>query len=373
MLLDRIDKGLGDVSLKKELEIELNKKMSKAMRDVRSEIKTGQCLYCKKTVGSFCNSHNVPRFCLENIGIDGEVAGINSILNLPKMGVSAGKKTQGINEAGTFSLICRACDSSIFQDYENPNNYESGKVPTQRMLAQIAMKNYLKFIYKRKMEIAMMQHALEKVSEYGSEYDLGIDILSKEFAARKATSEIDLESYFQCFERAKKNIEKENKRGYFLFYYKLLDYVTPVAIQTPITVAIDLNGNVINDIFNMDPNYQPSDLHLCVFPLKDTTAVIIFFEEGEKKYSKFRKQFKKLDDESKLGVINYLIFLYTEDYFLAKELSDKIDISLFNEVANQTPNVWGTTPIVETSVLSNSFDLSNWNRIPNVLEKQYKL
>lgn len=157
MLLDRIDKGLGDVSLKKELEIELNKKMSKAMRDVRSEIKTGQCLYCKKTVGSFCNSHNVPRFCLENIGIDGEVAGINSILNLPKMGVSAGKKTQGINEAGTFSLICRACDSSIFQDYENPNNYESGKVPTQRMLAQIAMKNYLKFIYKRKMEIAMMQ------------------------------------------------------------------------------------------------------------------------------------------------------------------------------------------------------------------------
>lgn len=49
---------------------------------------------------------------------------------------------KGVNESGTFRLICRTCDSKIFSDYENPNNYVNK--PTSKMLAQIAMKNYFK-------------------------------------------------------------------------------------------------------------------------------------------------------------------------------------------------------------------------------------
>lgn len=369
MIFDRIDKGISNIHLEKDVEIELNKAMSRTMSDVRNEIKTGKCFYCGKPVDSYCSSHNIPRFCLENIGENGEVSGINSILGLPKMGVPIGKKNLGIGEAGTFYLICRECDSVIFQDYENPENYELDKIPTQKMLAQVAMKNYLKFIYKRKMEIALWQHAIKNVSKY----ELEASTPSIELKKREEVSQIDLPSYIRGFERAKKNAEKGKGRGYFLFYYKLLNYVTPIAIQAPIAVSIDLEGNVINDIYNMDLKYELSDMHLCVFPQKETTAIMLFFEEGEKKYSKFRKQFKKLDEESKLAVINYIIFLYSEDYYLSKELGSKVDIGLFNDVANQTLSIRDTTPIKYTSVLSERFNLSNWDCIPNILAEKDKL
>lgn len=44
----------------------------------------------------------------------------------------------GVNKAGTFHLICNDCDSKIFSDYENPDNYSNQ--PTQKMIAQMALK-----------------------------------------------------------------------------------------------------------------------------------------------------------------------------------------------------------------------------------------
>ena len=63
----------------------------------------------------------------------------NTLIDLPFMG-----DEKGINEAGTFQLICRDCDSKIFREYENPEAYRD--IPSSQMLAQIAMKNYLLMI-----------------------------------------------------------------------------------------------------------------------------------------------------------------------------------------------------------------------------------
>lgn len=369
MIFDRVDKGYSKGSIDPIEEIELNKKMSRKMSEVRAAIKSGECLYCKRKVSSFCNSHNIPQFCLENIGNNGELLGPNAIYGLPKMGVSIGKENPGIKESGTFNIICRECDSSIFQDYENPENYLLGKTPTQRMLTQIALKNHLKYIYKRKLEIEIAKQSLKMIRPI----NLQSAIMIKEFSARAHISEIDLISYKKDFEKDKNYLETGKGSGYYLFYYKLLNYVAPIAIQTPIVVSIDLDGNVVNDVFNMDPKYEPTELHLCVFPQKNTTAVFLFIENGDKKYSRFRKQFQKLDEVSKLGVINYLIFLYSEDYFMAKDIKTKVDLSALNEIANRTPVIWNTSPIRDTHVLSEQFNLSNWECIPNLLSEQYKL
>ena len=40
----------------------------------------------------------------------------------------------GVIKAGTFHLICNDCDSKIFSDYENPDNYSKQLVP--KMIAQ---------------------------------------------------------------------------------------------------------------------------------------------------------------------------------------------------------------------------------------------
>lgn len=59
----------------------------------------------------------------------------------------------GINNTGTFHLICANCDSREFADYENPENYNDK--PTQIMLSQIAQKSYLKEIYKQTKNIEL--------------------------------------------------------------------------------------------------------------------------------------------------------------------------------------------------------------------------
>ena len=80
----------------------------------------------------------------------------NTIIDLPIL-----KADKGVNEAGTFHLICRECDGKIFQDYEEPLNYED--MPTIKMLAQIDMKNNLKFISKRLMEKELYDLMYERI------------------------------------------------------------------------------------------------------------------------------------------------------------------------------------------------------------------
>lgn len=368
MYFERIGAGLNKTDIPKDLEIELNKKFSITMSKVRKISKSDTCFHCGKKVSSFCNSHNIPRFCLENIGIDGNVTGPNAIFGLPSMGVSFGKETIGINSSGTFQIICRDCDSALFQDYENSSNYYKDIPPTQKMLAEIAMKNYLKFISKRETEIALYEEFMNvckreniNSSYYKQKHDVGIK-----------TSRLDLNTYIKGYNRAKK-IAKKGDVGFYVIYYKLLDYVVPISIQAPLVISIDLEGNVINNVFNLNTNYTPSDLHLCVFPLESQTAIIMFINDGDKKYRKFYKQFRNLNSDKQLGVINYLIFLYSEDYFLSKNISEKVDLNPFKNVASKMPLVWDTTPVVKAEILKNEFSLNCWNSIPNLLSEEYKL
>lgn len=365
MYFDRIGHGFSKDNLSRDLEIDMNKKFSQTISEVRAKTKDSTCFCCGKTVSSFCNSHDVPKFCLESIEKNGKVTGPNAILGLPSMGISIGKEKIGLNEAGTFRIICRECDSRQFSDYENPDNYSDTCSLTQKMMAQIAMKNYLKFISKRKIEIAIMENTLDRCPQN--------DILHMELEQRIKTSKVDLKTYIDDFNIAKKKATKEYDNGYFIIYYNLLNYVAPIAVQIPISLIIDIYGGIVNDILNMDPNYYPADLHLCVFPLKDRTAVILFINEGEKRYKNFYKQFRKLNDCDKLGIINYLIFLYSEDFFLDYNIEDKVDLSKFYNTVSLTPAIWTTNPIAQTDIYSDTFSLSNWKCIPNLLSEQFKV
>lgn len=132
------------------------KKMSRIMKDARKAAKRETCYYCGKPVSSFCNSHSVPRFCLRNIALDGEVLTLNTLVDNPFL-----DSEKGIENAGVFHLICNDCDSKIFSDYENPDNYNNK--PTPKMINQIALKNSLKSISKRNLEIEQF-NILEKNS-----------------------------------------------------------------------------------------------------------------------------------------------------------------------------------------------------------------
>lgn len=369
MDFEKLDKGYRWGGIPKETEIEINKKMRNMMSNVRKGIKPTTCFCCGKEITSCCNSHSIPRFCLENIGTLGMVAGINSILELPEMGVTAGKRELGVNESGTFNLICRECDNEIFQEYENPDNYKKGIEPSSKMVAQIALKNYLKVIHKRKTEIEIFKNSLAMINN-NFEYGYLLDI---ELREKMRVSKLDLQNYEEEYDCVKKYLEKGKGDGFYLFYYRLLDYVAPIAIQSPVAVIVDFDGTSVNDIYNKNPQYLMSDLHICVFPLKEHTAVLLFVKNSDKRYRRFRKQFNKLDENSKLGVINYIIFLYCEDYYMANSIKYKMDIGVFKEIANLTSNIWDTKPIDTSNLDLNAFNLSKWNSIPNLLSEEHKL
>ena len=173
-----------------ENKVEFNKQINDFMKTSRAASKLSYCYYCGREIGSFCNSHTVPAFCLRNIAVNGKVSTLNSIIDFPLL-----NNDKGVAQAGTFQLICRDCDSKIFLDYENPYNYD--ELPTQKMLAQISLKNNLKFISKRRIEKEFFTCMLEKNN------------MIQNFAdAKHFVQELDLNEYIMLLIRRKKHWKK---------------------------------------------------------------------------------------------------------------------------------------------------------------------
>lgn len=340
-----------------ENKAEFNKKISKIVKDSRSAAKSSNCYYCGKPCGGFCNSHSVPAFCLKNIADEGKVLTIGELLDIP---IINGKK--GVNQAGTFHIICRDCDSKIFSDYENPENYNI--TPTQKMLAQISLKNSLKFISKRLLENEMYNNMVEQLN-------LPENINS----AKQYVNDLDLIEYTQSFDKAKQTLEKNWNDKYYICFYKKLDYVVPVAFQSSLFLLYDLEDGIINDVYNSSPNYTIKPLNLCVFPLEKETVIFMFIDNGDKRYRKFYRQFNKLPLDEQLSTLTLIMFLYTEDVFFSVKLSETILKNQYLIEASQAnPSIISIVPNFNPHEESKKvFSLSKRNNIPNLLSEEYKL
>lgn len=338
--------------------IKYKKKINQVVSKARRSSKKSKCLICGREVDGFCNSHSIPAFCLKQIANQGKVYYSNKLIDLPFMDTE-----KGIKNAGTFHLICQKCDNTIFQTYENPINYNdkiSGK-----MLAEIAMKNYLKRIDKRNMELEMPKAH----REFGNNYPVEIERLYEE------AKTLDLKEDLSCFHKAKRLIQKEDNTEYYLFSRIKLDYTVPIAFQGIVALIADLDGTIINYIYNKNCKYKMAYLHICIFPFESKTEILMFIENTHKRYRKFYKRFNKLSLESKLSIINYIIFLYTEDYFISKSVGDDIikneslrnvSIQSFDALVTSP----GINPIEEAKKI---FDLNNHDTIPNILSIEFAI
>lgn len=334
--------------------VQYNKQLREFLKKSREESKKPNCYYCGTPCTSFCNSHSVPKFTLRNISIEGHLFYSNTLIDMPLL-----DNEKGLNEAGTFRLICRECDKTIFSDYENPDNYS--EKPTGKMLAQIALKNYLKSISKREMEIALYNNIAE--------------MTGNDLSHQQTINNLDLNEYIDGFNYAKKALEKKWDDYFYLAYYENLNYVVPLAFQNNVTLISDFEGNVINNIYESSPSYRMQDIHICVFPLENHSVILIFLRNQERRYSSFLKQFSRLSTEEKLKSLNYIIFSYSEDVFFYKG----IDKTLLNneelkEVTQQTPIALLTSPLVNPlEKAANTFNLSKRDSIPNFLDEAYKV
>ena len=154
--------------------------------------------------------------------------------------------------------------------------------------------------------------------------------------------------------------------------YDKLDFTVPIAFQGMVALITGVNGEVINNIYEHNGDYKMEYLHIAVFPLRQSTAVVLFLDTNCSRYAQFEKYLAETSQEDRLEIINRIIFLYTEDYYLSKQLDEDIIKSL-QEPAKTIHDVATFNPQKSIKKAVNEFDLRRYNDIPNLFAKEYSI
>jgi hypothetical protein len=304
----------------------------------------GFCSICGKKA-KLCNSHSIPRFILENISRQGIVGNINKAINLP--GASS---QNGLNNAKTFTMLCSKCDKEFFADYEEIENWKT--LPTDKMLAQIAAKTYLREIYKKYYELGLHKTFFDK-------FNIKMGNIAE-------IHELDLRAFIKELNYAEKSINQ--KRRYYLRWYHKLDYVIPIALQGRIGLYGGFNDEIINQVYEL--NKDPKEMIICLFPFKNHSIVMMFVKNGDKTYRNFFKQLNKMPLDEQLQTISYIVFTYMEEYLCYPELdlTDKKIIEASGKTDVYKEYLSRKQQILETV---KEFSLSKRFDFPNILSDLY--
>lgn len=234
----------------------------------------------------------------------------------------------------------------------------------------IEVKKLLKNIYKRKMNIERMKYLLENIGMFSglifpTDYTAYVKgaIASEEVSLKDDVRELNIML----------NGYKYNDM-YNLIYYNILPYIAPLSFQGRIAIISDFYGGSINNVYNFNKKYEIQQLTLCVFPLKTKTVVFMYTNKRNKRYNRFVKQFNKLSFEKKLAVINYMIFLYSEDYLLSSEINQDVFTKSFKETSGLT--LYQFCDSIDEMYNKETLDifaLKIYLSIPNLLSKEYAL
>ena len=123
-----------------------------------------------------------------------------------------------------------------------------------------------------------------------------------------------------------KNIADNNLTGgYQIICHEILQYRVPIAMQSAIAMLKDYNGNKINDVFDFRPTTRMQYLHICIFPLEKESVILAFYHKRDKLYRSLRHQLNSISTDKKLKYINYLVFKYTENYFISKTIKSEVE------------------------------------------------
>lgn len=335
--------------------IKVRKQMSKILSQTRRLAKPSTCILCGKDQTSFCNSHSVPKLSLNNIADNGKLLHASAL-----MGVEIIDVEQGVNNSGTFHFICNYCDSTFFQDYENEQNLKS--LPTDKMLAEIAVKNFL-------LQLSKRTHEVEINKELQKQYKMYIN--PEEMAEM---NRLDIRDFSNEIQFHKTIVDNNIIGGYQVLFWKVLPYRIPIALQSVIALSRDLDGNKINDVSAISEDISMKFMHLVVLPLKTESVILAFYHKRDKIYRSIRHQVNSMSEEKTLKYLNYLLFAHTENYFLSKTIKNEIES---NEKLSLLSTEYNGYPSFGILGEHNSFGVGykpiGIDDIPNFLSKEYSI
>lgn len=341
----------------REKMISVNQQIYRIDKKIRKKTKRETCLICNASCSSFCHSHSIPRFVLNNIAEESEVSAPRQVDNLEP------QKNTGVESAGVFFNICKLCDSKYFQVYEDAAALDSE--PSDKVLAAIALKNYLKMVYERSLEVEEEKicTSLVKIPEIVISEGLS----PAEYAVKSLERELKyaLDSV----------LLNENDR-YHLCYRKKLDYVVPYAAQYPIAMLTDFCGNTINDFYTGSSTHRLEYLHVAIFPLEQSSVILIFSKNNENRHRRFIRQLKKLDELDQLSAINFLTLTGSDNVFLSKSIySNMIKNPIFMAACRLTYSIRSSVPnpINALEVAKRAHSFKKRYALPNLLAPEYAI
>ncbi len=353
----RLEELFPENALTKEQNINFHKALSMGESFAKKNIRPNNCLICNSSKNSFCNSHSVPARCLRAIAINGEVKSFNGLVKIPAV-----DGDKGVNEAGTFRLICRKCDDEVFKDYETFEKY-TDKKPADKILHEIALKNYLKYYHKKAFEAEAFPKMLENLQM--PNLDLLKPVLEPGDRDKKDALKLLCEA---------KKLLNANTSGYYrIIEYRKLSYTCPFAFQGSISLITGFDGEIINDVFNTDKKYDLQDIHICIFPEKDYSYIIVFYKNHFQRYSQFAKYYTKLNPDERLQLLLFIILKYSEDYFYSANIQNIESDPIVHEAITTTTMMICNSDEEEGAKLKKclrEYDLNNYKKLPNILLNQ---
>ena len=317
------------------------------MRQAEINSKSDSCIICGRKATSFCNSHSVPKMVLKNIAENGKILQSNSIVGVEMIDIE-----KGINNSGTFHYICNDCDSKYFQDYEDPDNLKCH--PSDKMMAEIALKDSLIQLWKRMQEMEIFK----KAKESGRFHNPGLYEHSKKLDIQESRAEIDF---------YKDIIENDKQNGFQILFWSILPFKSHIAAESGLALSEDMTGHQVNNLYDFRPNVRIQNMHICVFPLKHETVVLAFYHKRDKKYQALRHQFNSSSREAVLKYLNWLIFKYTENYFLSRDVRKLIEENEKLQELSQENAGYPHMGVVTPFTLLAGYQSVNKDDIPNFL------
>lgn len=113
-------------------------------------------------------------------------------------------------------------------------------------------------------------------------------------------------------------------------------------------------------------------LHLAILPVEGSSVVIAFYHKRDKLYRRLRHQINSISENEVLKYINYLVFKYTENYYISKKIESEIDA---NESLQRLAQENDGNPNLGMLGVDNFWGLNykpvDKNEIPNFLEKEW--
>ena len=302
------------------------KAMKEILYDAKKNAKLDYCLYCGKKCSSFCNSHTIPQFILKNILKEGYIYTQMIYLNSPISEMLP--KEKGLKDIETFKNICKECDNTIFKEYENLENLSSK--PSNKIMTEIALKNFLMLLYKNSVEKYLGENIVQKNQELKKLMKL------LQYIDGKNSTEKDIK---HDFKRCQTILKKNLKSGY------------------------------------NQPTKKLEFLHICVFPLKDFSITMAFYHKDDHECIKFNRQFNRLNLVEKMKLIGFILFSHEESVYISKKNDHEFlnDCDLKKASNNIETFSLSTLKESEAKYTARKNELSNYKSFPNIFDEKYRI